>query len=76
MGRIFFFLLLALAIYLAWRWTQRASAPPRRARPQELEAQAMVSCAKCGLHVPRIEALPVGERYYCCEDHRRSGGES
>jgi uncharacterized protein len=76
MGRIFFFLLLALAIYLAWRWMQRASLPPGRARAPELEAQAMVSCAKCGLHVPRIEALPVGERYYCCEDHRRNGIES
>lgn len=75
MGRIIFFVLLGLAIYVAWRWVQRSSLPSRP-RPPELDAQAMVSCAKCGLHVPRIEALPAGERYYCCEDHRRNGIES
>lgn len=72
MGRIFFFVLLGLAAYLAWRWvklqrlrdTRAPGAPPR-------QAQAMVSCAACGLHLPRQEALPKGERYYCCEEHRR-----
>jgi uncharacterized protein len=75
MGRILFFVLLALAIYLAWRWSVRA-AVARSRPPPKLEAQVMVSCAKCGLHVPRIEALPAGERHYCCEDHRRNDLES
>jgi uncharacterized protein len=72
MGRIFFFVLLGLAAYLAWRWvklqrlrdTRAPGAPPR-------QAQAMVSCATCGLHLPRQEALAKDEHYYCCEEHRR-----
>jgi len=32
----------------------------------------MVSCATCGLHVPREEALTQDDRYFCCEEHRRA----
>jgi uncharacterized protein len=70
MGRILFFLLLALAVYLLWRSLQRRDTPPRPPSP-ERSPQAMVSCATCGLHVPRQEALALGERYFCCEEHRR-----
>jgi uncharacterized protein len=72
MGRIFFFVLLALAAYLGWRWvklqrlrdTRGPDAAPR-------QAQTMVSCATCGLHLPRQEALVSDERFFCCEEHRR-----
>ena len=71
MGRILFFVLLALVVYLVWRSFQRRDAGERPAPGRDAGPQAMVSCAKCGLHVPRHEALPLGERYYCCEEHRR-----
>lgn len=71
MARILFFLLLGLAIYLAWRSFQRRNAEPPVRKDGTAGPQAMVSCAKCGLHVPRHEALPLGDRYYCCEEHRR-----
>jgi uncharacterized protein len=72
MGRILFFILLAVVIYLVWRSmharvTRRGSAEVEPAAPQ-----AMVSCATCGLHVPRGEALLLGDRYFCCEEHRRN----
>lgn len=74
MGRILFFVLLAVAAYAAWVWVRR-SAPPRidRRTPGNDAPQAMVGCAHCGLHLPRHEALPAGERFYCCEEHRRRG---
>ncbi len=28
-----------------------------------------VQCARCGLHLPREEALRRGDRYYCCQAH-------
>jgi uncharacterized protein len=73
MGRIFFFLLLALAAYVAWQWLRRSASQGAAPRKDPAVAQAMVSCAHCGLHVPRTDALPSGERYYCSEEHRQRG---
>lgn len=53
-----------------------ASAPRQRkdaasARPA---AQAMVSCAHCGLHLPQPDAIEgEGGRHYCTAEHRRLG---
>lgn len=76
MGRILFFLLLAVVAYMVWRSMQRRDKgpPPSSADPQL--PQAMVSCATCGLHVPRQEALLLGERFFCCEEHRRNAPPS
>jgi uncharacterized protein len=70
MGRIFFFLLLAVVVYLAWRSFQRRNAGDAKSASGPGVPQVMVSCAKCGLHVPRHEALPHNDRFYCCEEHR------
>jgi uncharacterized protein len=72
MGRIVFFLLLAMVAYIAWRFVQKRGRD-RGAGGQEQQQvpQTMVSCATCGLHLPRQEALPLGDRYFCCEEHRR-----
>jgi uncharacterized protein len=70
MGRIFFFVLLGLAAYLVALGEAPASGHARAGRASA-QAQAMVSCATCGLHLPRQEALAKDERYYCCEEHRR-----
>jgi len=76
MGRILFFVLLAVVAYVGWQWMQRAGRRGTVARDEAKPLpQAMVSCAACGLHLPRQEALAAGERFYCCEEHRqRSSG--
>ena len=33
----------------------------------------LVSCAHCGVHLPRSEARTAGERLYCSEEHARLG---
>jgi uncharacterized protein len=71
MGRILFFLLLAIAVYLLWRSLQRRGSARSTTGQEQRAPQAMVSCATCGLHLPRQEALALGERYFCCEEHRR-----
>jgi uncharacterized protein len=78
MGRIFFFLLLALGAYVAWQWLQRGNAAGRSsdARPRVEPPQPMVQCARCGVHLPRLDALPAGDRYFCSEEHRRAGASS
>jgi len=30
----------------------------------------MVRCARCGMFVPRHEAIRDEDRYYCCNQHR------
>ena len=71
MSRILFFVLLALAIYLIWRVVQKKQLASRVQDSKPLRL-AMVSCAMCGLHVPRGEAVVQDERYFCCEEHRRA----
>jgi len=72
MGRLFLlFIVVMLAIWLL----RRALAGPRRpggaadaAAPGEL-----VSCAHCGVNLPRPEARSAGGRYFCSEEHWRLG---
>lgn len=45
-------------------------APSRRG---DTPLQAMVQCARCGLHLPAADAVLEGTRVYCCEEHRRLG---
>ena len=71
MGRIFFFVVLALVIYVGWRLF-KASQLPRDGRDTNVPRLPMVSCAKCGLHIPRNEALVQDDRFFCCEEHRRA----
>ena len=74
MGRILFFVLLAVLVYVGWQWMQRAARRGTKARDDAKPLpQAMVSCAACGLHLPRQEALVFGDRYFCCEEHRQRG---
>jgi uncharacterized protein len=77
MARILFFVLLALAVYVAWKWMQRASVTRvSQPKPREMSAQAMVSCAHCGMHVPQSDALALDGRYFCSDEHRRLGASS
>lgn len=82
MGRIFFFLLLALAIYVGWRWWRAQQAaearrPMRNSRDDERGVESMVRCDVCGLNLPQSEALAAPgadpRRWYCCEAHRQQG---
>lgn len=84
MGRILFFVLLALAVYIAWRYLRIQRGSTDGARPQSRQRQedaavpeAIVRCDACGLNLPQSEALPAPgvdpQRWYCCEEHRRQG---
>jgi uncharacterized protein len=72
-------------VVAAWWWLRRrllSSARPqaRSARPaprQLSQPEAMVDCARCGLHLPASEALSdaAGQRY-CCAEHRDAGPQA
>ena len=48
-------------------------AQPPRAADNPGAPQPMVSCAHCGLHLPRAEALLLGDQPFCCAAHRDAG---
>lgn len=65
-----YLVLIAVVAIVWWNWRKRAR--PRAAMPrQETPPEPMVACAYCGLYQPVGESLAVGDRYYCCEAHRR-----
>jgi uncharacterized protein len=71
---------LALLVWLLLgRSNRRGSTPPKAARRQDAAPAApepMVSCAHCGVHLPRSEAALDGEVMYCTPAHRLAGPRS
>jgi uncharacterized protein len=69
MSRILFLLAAAFVVYYLLRSLRR---PPRPEAPAVKE-EDMVACARCGVNLPRSEALEKGGEFYCCAAHRDSG---
>lgn len=65
------------------RKAAEANPPPPSQTPQQAtsqddgQAQDIVPCAHCGVHLPRSEALAGPEhgrgQLFCCTEHRRLG---
>ena len=73
-----FALLVVAIVVLLWllRGARRRVSPPPEKPPempaQPAEPQPMLSCAHCGLHLPRDEALPGRGGVFCGEAHRKA----
>ena len=68
-------LVIVLVLWLArrpGRTARPSSADARHPRKAAPDPRPMVSCASCGVHLPRDEALPGPGGHYCCEAHRAS----
>ena len=70
-------ILIAVAVFVVIWLLRRALAGPRKA---DTPAQApgepkgdLVSCAHCGVNLPKSEARSAGGRFYCSEEHWRLG---
>ena len=73
----FILLLLAIALLL-WMLFGRSrgsrGAPPRDSGERDSkQPEGMVACAHCGVHLPRSEALALGQFSYCSAAHRDAG---
>jgi uncharacterized protein len=72
MGR----LLILIAIVIAAVWlVKRALAGGRKGDVEQKPPVDgdLVSCARCGVHLPRAEARVAGERLFCSEEHAKLG---
>lgn len=67
------FLLFLIAVFVLF-WMLRGSWRRARRPPSDSSGapapQAMLSCAQCGLHLPRDEALPGRGGVFCSAAHR------
>ncbi len=75
------YIIVTLALALIVFWLLRAArgrgsdqlprdeAPP--GRPPVERVQDMVSCAHCGLHLPKAESIPGKRAVYCSAEHQR-----
>lgn len=71
-----FLLLLALAGVVWWAWSTRSAGRPREPQLRRPPApEKMVTCARCGVHLPESEAVLANGRIYCCEAHRAEAQE-
>ena len=72
MGKLLLFVVIAVVVYVLLKTMVRKSGA--RVRPEGVpQAEAIVPCARCGVHLPRGEAIEDGGLFYCGEDHRRLG---
>jgi len=63
---IFLVVAIALVYWLLRRFRQQPPESREASQPED-----MVSCAHCGLNLPKSEARSSGGEYYCCEAHQR-----
>ena len=63
---IFIIVMVALIFWLIKSYSKKTPKPDEPPKTQD-----MVSCAHCGVHLPKSESLSVNGKYYCCEAHSR-----
>lgn len=75
-GRLLLWLVLGFVAWWMLRPARRVEPPAtaKTARQSPVAApEAMVDCARCGLHFPASEAVRDGARVFCCTAHRDAG---
>jgi uncharacterized protein len=72
MGKVL--VLVALVVAAVWLLRRALRAPKKGEFAQKPPVDGeLVSCARCGVHLPRAEARMQSERLYCSEEHARLG---
>lgn len=67
-------LLLAIAVWLLLVLLKQYRRSLDNSPPPQEEAQNMVRCHACGVHLPKSESIQKNGEHYCCEDHSNSVG--
>ncbi len=69
---LIFFLVLA-GVWWVRRALTRLKGPRGKGGEQPAAPERMRECSHCGVNVPESEGLVEGDRFYCCDAHRRAG---
>ena len=65
--------LILLAVVAVWLIRRALRRIDGKSAPKAPPVGDLVSCAHCGMHLPRSEARPSGDALYCSEEHARLG---
>jgi len=76
MGRVLVIVLLVVFAVWLLRRALRRGAPPPGGGPKKSVMGELVSCARCGLNLPRNEARESGGALFCSDEHARLGPAS
>ena len=70
-----FRLLIWVALIAAgvWLWRKYNAGLTPTKKPVDPNAQPMVRCAHCGVHLPRDRALSQQQEWYCPQTHLEQG---
>jgi uncharacterized protein len=69
-----FILLIVLIVVAFWVIRRALRSFNKPAIPERPPTQGdLVSCARCGMHLPRAEARAAGGALFCSEEHARLG---
>ena len=77
-----YLLVITFALVVFWLWRHNRQVEKKahqapRAHSNAAEGKAiteMVACPVCNVHLPKSEALPGPDGFYCSEAHRREAG--
>ncbi len=69
MGKIIFYILIALLIY--WFINYQRPKQKHSESPADI-AEDTVTCAYCGVYLPKKEAINDLNQSFCCQEHRDS----
>jgi uncharacterized protein len=72
MGRFLVLVLIVVAVVWLARRAFRTPGPEDVAQKPPVQAD-LVSCARCGVHMPRSEARESAGALYCSDEHARLG---
>ncbi|TXT24183.1 MAG: hypothetical protein FD134_1697 [Gallionellaceae bacterium] len=73
MSRLLLLVVIAVAVYWllkSYRRKIRKESEPEGNAPGQ--AEDMVRCAHCGVHLPKRESVAAEGKFYCSDAHRRA----
>lgn len=70
MSRLLFLLVIGVVVYWLLKSYRRQLREDQSAADTSGQAEDMVRCAQCGVHLPKHESLLAQGEYFCCEAHR------
>jgi len=72
MAKIILLVLGLLLVYWLLKGYRRRVDRAGPKAPPAVDAENMVQCAQCGVHLPRSESITTQGSFYCSAEHQRA----